>query len=310
MQVIKKTFFCYNHQGKAKEYIKALLEHGYFETRMALRAELVLIDVDDNTRVRRHINQVKNGGRLFVYPHAARAPIQWDGLFEPWPYTSAVFVSAPGHIDVLRAYGFKKPIHVAGWAYCPMGKFEPNLSPRKVLFAPIHPTSKSWLSELDQKINRDVYQRLLYLMNKGHIELHVRYMRGLKNNGIWHDDNVIFHEGGTDLCYKEIDEADVVISHQTHAYMAVARRKPTIMMAEDVAPRNGGSVEDFTFVKSWDKYKDLLMYPLDILNTEDPLQMIMDAAESDHQVADWRARMIGEPFNHALVAETMVKYLR
>ena len=307
IRLIKNTVYTYNHQGKADKYVYALTDRGFFQTRSRTRSHVVLMDIDDPIRTTFHVNQARNGGGIFVYPHAARAPITWDGLFRPWGMTTAVFVSAPGHVDVLRAYGFSGRIVVAGWAYCPILPYKPIHNPRKVLFGPIHPTSKSFLSKKDRGINKATYERLLKMVSQGEIDLTVRYIRGLENNGLWHDDRVTFVEGRTDLTYTDIDAAEVVVSHQTFAYIALARGKHVVMMAEDVPPRNGGSEQDFRYVRSWDKYKDILMYPLDILNTCTPLDLIKNT-EVNPKVEDWKARHIGSEFNSQIVYDTVMKY--
>lgn len=309
MKIKPSSYFCYNHQHKADRYVLALRRAG-FSIAPVRMAKVILMDVDIAGRVNPIRSQLARGeSRLFTYPHAARANVAWDGFWLPSRYTSATFVAASGHVDILRAYGYTKPLHVAGWAYCDMIPFRPIPDPRRVLFAPIHPTRRGFLSELDRKINRAAYERLLKLVDRNEIELSVRYIRGLANNGLWHDQRVHFIEGNTDLTYADIDAADVVVSHQTFAYISIARGKPTIMMSEETPPRNGGSEDTFEFVRSWDKYKDLLMYPLDILVADDTMGLIHRAASTDCDIADWRTRNIGSPFDESAVVETVRSYL-
>lgn len=309
MSIIPFSVYCYNHQGKGTAYVKALNDNGFRNT-SPLNAKVILIDIDNPGRVNKHKMDLATGrARLFVYPHAARPSIAWDGLFPPSKYTCATFVSAAGHIDVIRAYGYNKPIHIAGWAYCPIKSFVAVPNPKNILFAPIHPTRRNWLSDLDKSINKASFEKLLKLVDAGHIQLKVRFMRGLETNGIWHHPKVTYVEGGTDMSYKEIDEADLVVSHQTHAYMAIARGKPVLMMSEKTPPRNGGSEDTFKFVSSWEKYKDLLIYPLDILEYDDTMGLIDRACSNDNDIADWRTRMIGEPFSPNIIVKTIKEYL-
>lgn len=303
------TFYVFNHQGKADQYRSALLLYGYREERSGLNAQILLFDNDHERIIPNFKQQIASGrSKLFIYPHAARPPVQWDGLTKLWDRTQAVFVHSEGGVDVLRAYGFEKPIHVAGWPYSPIERFQPVQNPRKILFAPIHPTSRNWLSKVDTEINKAVYEKLIYLHDRGDIQLSVRYIRGIGNNGLWPHNDVKFINGDVNLSYKDILNADVVISHQTYAYLAVALGKPTIMMSEETPPRNGGSEESYTYVSSWDKYKNILMFPYDILAVNKPMDLIEKAAASDKDVREWKNKFIGLPFNPKLVVEAIKSY--
>jgi hypothetical protein len=303
------TAYCFNHQGKGQPYLSALFNAGFTNAR-PYEAQVILIDIDNPGRVNPLRHSLKVGkSRLFIYPHSARPAIAWDGLFKPSRYTTAQFVCAPGHVDVLRSYGYEKPLHVTGWAYTPIKAFKPVESPRRVLFAPIHPTKRGFLSELDKKINAATFERLYRLAQSGEIDLSVRFIRGLANNGLTRRDGVEYIEGNTDLNFDDAKSNDLVVSHQTYAYSCVALGIPVLMMSEETPPRNGGSEETFTFVQSWDKYKDLIMYPLDILAEDDTLGLIRRACASDAEIADWRSRIIGEPFDPVKFVQTVRGYL-
>lgn len=299
------SFYAYNHQGKGKKYIDALISGDMKQTFNTLEANIIITDLDDPSRMER----VDQRTRVFCYPHSAVASIIWDSLYEAHPKTAACFMPSKGHIDIMQAYGYSKPIHVSGFPYCDFKPFEPNEHPRNVLFAPIHPNMNSFLSEIDRRINSSVYQRLLYLLQNDCINLTVRHIGSLEKNGLWLDERVTFKEGKTDLSFIEIDNADIVVSHHTHAHMAIARGKPVLMMGEDIAPRYGGTEESLRFVKSWDKYKDMLMYPLDILNANDTMSMIVSAAKGRSPIVqDWIDRIIGDPFQPDEVVKVVKNY--
>lgn len=119
---------------------------------------------------------------------------------------------------------------------------------------------------------------------------------------------VEWHSGRKNNSTVDMDAADVVVSHQTFAWMAVALGKPTVMMGEDVPPRSGNSDAGFCYVKHWDDYKADLMFPLDILNG-DPEEIIAKAAAGDPAVEEWKARLIGEPFDGPAFVEKLESYL-
>ena len=82
------------------------------------------------------------------------------------------------------------------------------------------------------------------------------------------------------------------------------------MMAEAESPRDGGDPASFKRVSSWASYRELLAYPLDILDTPDPYELMLRACESDKAVLDWKSRMIGsKTFDGKLFIDAMQSYL-
>ena len=242
--------------------------------------------------------------KFFIYPHAGR-PSLVSAFYENWKHITAEFVSAPGHMEVMRRAGNENKLHVVGWSLCPLREFQSRDVIRYVLFAPIHPRN----SAIDRKINQAVLDKLYPLVQSKRIRLTVRYLAPFEGNGIKRYDGVEYIEGTAGPAWKQIDAADVVISHQTFAFLAVARGVPTLMMGEDIRPhveyRNGTFIE----ARGWEDYRDLLMYPLDILYSTDPLGMMEKAAQSDEAIRGWRKRMIGESFDGGKFVETIESYL-
>jgi hypothetical protein len=291
---IPNTYFIWNHQEKGDCFVNALTSHGFVKGQ-SRNSQVYLIDVDVDGKINPIARLLKHGrARLFVYPHAARPFIGWDGLFTWSRHTSAAFVFAEGHIDVIKRYGYEKPLHSIGWAYSPILDFKPHPNPKKILFAPIHPNNNGYLSELDTSINKSTMDILIDMIEKHGMEVTVRHVKTLEQNGLRRDERVTYIHVDTKMGKQwDFNDYDLVIGHQTIAYISVALGHPTIMMAEFEAPRNGGSDADFTRVNSWDKYKDLMMYPLDILFTDNPYGLIMEACTSDERIKDWKKRMIG-----------------
>lgn len=304
-------FYFYNHQNKGMPLIKALQDAGYEWTAQAGYADFVFSDSDVPCRNRSLTSFHQRGKRVFLYSHAARPNLFND--FEGYPpsrFIDADFVQAAGHISILRAIGLDHPFEVTGWYLCPIRPFQPRERAYRVLFAPIHPNNNGTLSKVDRDLNVAVFRKLIPLADKGLIKLTVRYLRGLERNNLWIQEGVDYIEGQPDQSYAQIDEADLVVSHQTFAHIAVARGVPTVMMGEDTPPRIGCEEHrDFKYVRSWEKYKDLLMYPLDILAEDDTLALFERAIRSDEDIAGWRARLIGGPFEPDRFIRTVEKYL-
>ena len=181
--------------------------------------------------------------------------------------------------------------------------------PKKILFAPIHPNGNGFLSMRERRTNRRTFQRLLTASRQHKLKLKVRYIHNLSWNGITKEQDVRYVKGQFDQSTKEIDKADIVVSHQTMAYLAIARGKPTLMMDESKPPMSGNTPGAIRTVKSWGKYKDLLQFPHDILAKEDTMNLLLDAAHSDEKIEKWRELFIGFPFRERLFISKIQSYL-
>lgn len=292
-------FFCINHQTKARSFIEALISRGYRKTLEYDLADFFLMDLDVLSR-RTYFDQAQDRNiPAFIYPHAARPQLAWDGIHEPHPRVTRTYVVSDGHQEILRRYGYPHSMKSVGWSYCGIKPFVATGSVKRILFGPIHANANGFLAEIDRKINQAAHQRLLDLKQKNpHLIITIRFIGDFHGTGLSYlPDKFQYVRGRPDLTTVEIDKADLVIGHQTFAYLSVARGRPTLMMAEDETPRSGNSLENFTRVQSWDKYKDLLMYPLDFLAVDDPWDLIEHAVRTDVKIRDWRSRIIGEPFD-------------
>ncbi len=307
---MKKTYYCIDHQGKASAYKKALDACGCKELEDYHKADFLLSDVDFLGRTR-YFDFFREVDRpTFIYPHTARPVLQWDGLYPPHSHVTAIFTIAQGGIDVPRAYGFTEtPIHAVGWTYGEIVPFQAHSAPRRILYAPIHVNGNAFMTDRERGTNVEVYRRLLRLVAAGMIDLTVRYLHELEWNGLWEVPGVTFVKGEPDQSHKEIDEADVVVSHQNMGYIAVARGKPTLFMDEGQIPISGNVPHNVKMVKSWDKYKEMLIFPLDILENENTMSLIRDSARSDDKIKEWRTKYIGEPFDPAKFIEIWESYL-
>lgn len=306
-----RQFFCYNHQGKADAYIQALTTRGWRQIKDPGQALFILSDSDVLTRFKSLKEYHRRNIKIFLYPHAARPNIFWD--FPDTRYAefiTAHFVAAEGHIEIMRAYGNPYPLEVVGWHLCPIHPFRPRTEIKRIVFAPIHPNNNGFLCKLDKELNQETFKRLQSLMTDT-ISLTVRHLHDLKQNGLWRAGGVEYIEGKPDLSCLEIDQADLVVGHQTYPTLAVARGVPTLMMGEWHRPRWGGTEEKLSYVRSWEKYRDLLMYPLDILApAEADLPALLNRAiQSDCDTADWRRRLIGEPFAPGRFVDALESFL-
>lgn len=307
-KVKDNPFICFNHQGKADALVNALapkykpLIETVYEGH---RVHFVLTDSDIKGR-QRQLGKIRDAGcnLFFVYPHAAR-PSMINDYYRRWDHTTAQFVVNEYHAEVLRVMGYDRPLIGIGWTLCPLREFQSKERARNVLFAPIHPRN----APQDRDVNARTFARLYPHALSGEINLTVRFVGDLLDNGLKREPGVSYVNGRMNQDYSEIDAADVVIGHQTVAWIAVARGAPTVMMGEDMPTHFRRVDQQYDDAKSWGKVAHLFQYPLDILAEDDTMALLNRAVRSDAEIADWRTRMVGEQFDPLKFVEIIESFL-
>ena len=305
----QRYFFYRGHQGKEQAYVNALRKAGYRPcvNQRTSGVKLVLYDMDGGKRTPQLDLFHKHKIPVFLYPHAARPQIIWDGIWDIWPHTKCSFVPGPGHKEVMERYGYSLPIEVTGWTYCEMLPFKPVVTPKNVLFGPIHPSVSGWICDEDKDANARTFKILYNYCRQIGAKLTVRHIQSIEKNGLQRMAGVEYIQGRPNLAINEIDRADIVIGHQTFAYLAIARGKPTLMMREDLPPHTVSHGQT-VFAQSWEKYADLMAYPLDIL-AGDAGTVIQKACSDTPDVAVWRNRFISVPWNPKKFLEKVESFL-
>lgn len=294
-----KIFRMAHHQNKENAFRSALLARGWHETQYK-HSQFVSFGLFDGDWRLAQIGQM-DGKPWFLYPHAARPMVQYDGCVEPRKDCRAMFVSAPAGVYLMEKIGYPCEVIEVGWSLCPIQPFQRKAEARNITFAPIHPNGNGFLADVDKRLNFNTYRRLVKYAETHEATVTVRYCRDIRDNGLGgamaeRHPNVIWKQAYPDGSTGDITNADVVVGHQTFAYMAVALGVPTVMIGEDVPPRSGNSDAGFCYVTHWDAYKAYMMFPLDILqgDTENVIQTACDGSDA---VEDWKARFIGKPFD-------------
>jgi hypothetical protein len=176
--------------------------------------------------------------------------------------------------------------------------------PINVLWGPIHPNNNGFLHQVDKAVNAAVFQRLLETPG---IRLTVRHIKSLTLNGIWHDPRVNYLVANPNGCTAEIDQADVVIGHQTFAYLAAARGKPLIMFGDDLTAHSGNATENFRWAATYPAYRDLMRYPVEVeaARSGNDLRKMLEYAMAEDAGYHWRGRFIGSPMDGEYVSRLM-----
>jgi len=293
-----KTFYIAEHGNKERAYREALRRDGWRQVSDPRLAAVSLFDSDGTDMRNARIEAAsKNKIPCIIYPHAAHAPFWYDCGY-PWSEkVAANIVMAPGHEELLKKIGYTRPVHTLGWSYSEIKPFRAARQVKKILFAPRHANGNGWLADIDRINNNTAFMTLWNVCQAYDMQLTVRYLGSLQTIGVPADKKgVKYVRGFPDLSFKDMDEADVVVSTQTYAYMAIARGKPTVMYAEYVAPHYGNTPETNRFAAGWDNYKEPFVYPFDLFKGE-PYDVLSGAAEDGECIREWKRLNIGEPFN-------------
>lgn len=286
-----KRFAIKEHQDKSVPLIQALIDRGYTQATNHLDdVDFYLVDFDRN---RNEMTEcLERRVPVFVYPHSARSIVAYDGIYKPWPHVRCNFVFGEGQKEIATRIGYRVPTEVIGWPY-ERAKFEPT-SGLRILFAPIHPNAGGIkLTQIDRDLNRQAFE----VLRATALKFTVRYGRGLEDNGLYNvrDHFVTFSQAELSVgdSLSAIRNADLIIGHQMFAFLSIAMGKPTVMFGESTAPHNVRRS-----VRSWSKYRDLLKFPLDLLNPGEPVvEFLAHACESDSAISAWRSQFIGPEFD-------------
>lgn len=271
----------FHHQHKGKPIEQALISQGWVYSQTP---DVALFDVARGNPVERRFR--REGASLVIYPHTAMAAWWYDELIEPPNSLGAMLVIGEGQKEVQKIITPSVRLEVIGWSYCPILPFQIPLEVKKILFAPIHPSSIGTLRPEAKSVNARVYKRLLRMKD---VQVTLRVIGKLEDNGLWYSPEVIINNAKPDGSYAEIDAADLVIGEGMFLSLAVARGKPAIGMNQRLPQRANSSL---VTPKNWHKYNHLQAYPIDF--DDDNLDELIARAVDESQVSEWKQRFIGE----------------
>jgi hypothetical protein len=281
------SFSLYWHQNKEKPYHDALIEQGWTFVPLGRRADVLLVNHDmPQGDQRKSIDfYADQGAKIVTYPEGTGIYAYWDGIREPYRVDAAL-VLADGYKQAMDKWSLNIPIHVIGWSWSDIRPFQATVG-RKVVFAPIHPDGFGVLEPGDIMWNRMVYERLI----KMDIDLTVRYLGTLAQNGLWTVPKVIYKRGVYDNGNEDIERADVVVSTGTFAAKSVAMGKPTVTYPVASADNI------YRFTKHFSEYAMSICYPYE-LTSPDALREMINAAQTESPaLIHWRETWIGQPFD-------------
>lgn len=297
-------YFIAHHQHKGAPIDDALKSEGWLFRQK--RTDIALFDHAINQkqpeRGRGLVNHYyAEGTTILTYPHGATG--SWWTDSDYYPPNKKIFanlVIGEGHKHVEQITRPYLDHYVIGWSWCPVREFQKPFRVKRILFAPIHASTKTNLIPDDKKnTNTRVYKALLELSDRYRIT--VRYLNPLSTIGLWRDSRVNFKFGKPDGSYNDIDSADLVIAEGTYMYLSVARGKPTIGMHQYLPFSGSRDITGFK-LKRWEEYKDYMAYPIDF--DDGSLQSLIELATNEEQ-KEWKDLFIGKEMNSKNLANLL-----
>jgi hypothetical protein len=283
----------HNHQHKADALIGALLLDGHEVAHEIKDLDILLVDHDRTDYYKKLIDEgIKDGAKIVMYPHGATGFLAWD-IYSPDERVSAYFAIGRGQYNIMKQYGYPHPVYVTGWHWTELKHFRKVDEIKNILFAPIHPLSNGFLCEARKKANRDAFKAARSLGGN----LTVRYVGNLEDNGLRELKSVSYQKASYDTMLSSIDKADLVISCNTFAHIAVARGAPTIMYKEEGAFSDGDTEEAMTACNSWNAYRYYWEYPLSFAKDRNIKTLAELAIRSDIDIEVWKDNFISTQFN-------------
>jgi hypothetical protein len=303
-------FYAFNNRDKCDRYIAALTEVGHQLIEDPEKAEFLLLDVDRKGLWPLLNRAHARGCKVFMYPHAARSVILWDGIYAVWPHTACNFVFGEGQRTVMGVYGYPIPTSAVGWGYSDfkVGRY-PHKDINVVVFAPIHPNSKSVIREEDQRLNAMAFEILMEMQKKYCFELVVRYGDELEANGLKFEPIVTYRKAKYLISdsLADIDSADLIISYDTFGYLAIASGVPTLLFGQEHPGHNMTRV-----AQHWNDYKEIMAYPLDLFGEYDREYYFCGQEQKlvENSLECWRQLFLGGPFRKQKFIEKVEEHLQ
>lgn len=273
-------YWILHHQHKGLPIDLALKEAGW---EYSQKADIALFDTNHHQKLVRMFE--KRRSTLVIYPHTAVACWWYDGVMELPEGFKAILVVGEGQKEVQKIITPNIRVESIGWGYCPILPFQNVKKVKRITFAPIHPAGNRLRPEAKQA-NARAFKKLLSLEN---VQIVVRMIGSLENNGLWNSPKVIWKNAKPDGSYAEIDIADLVVGEGMYLHLAVARGKPVIALNQHVVNRSNNETKNLP--KNWDKYNHLQAYPVDMDDDDDIIKLI-DRAMVEQTA--WKRRFIGE----------------
>ena len=303
-----KCFYIFERRDSSSIYKNTLISAGYVNVSDPRHADFLLYDLEHEAYLPTIKSFADQKKPIFEYPHSANSWYFWDGFHKEFP-VSCNFVFTDDIKSAMISYGYKSRAEPCGFSFSEVKQSTPTAR-KTLLYAPMHTMGMEGSDflrppasfELNRKTLDKVFQ-LAPLFER----VTIRYGKTFEASGMYDPrlKNVHFEKAVLKSadCIQSIQRHDVVIAAGTLAYISVALGKPTILFNQkNEAPREMNMT-----VKSYEKYKHFLDYPIQISDMTD--EQIMNFAGNE-RVEQWKKSNIGEAFNASKFLGVIREYVK
>lgn len=292
------TFAAANNKDSANAFIKALLGAGFERVKKLKDADFLLYDSENVGRRWQIKKDYLESHPGFIYPHTPQTCWLWDGVYKALP-VECNFVAGSAQKAAMQSYGYPYRIETVGFPRCNVLPFQSfKGSKPRLLFVPPRPRRDGGRQE-----NIDLSAFYFIVENDGYFEsITVCRLAGQlpefetmaldrsKYIDIVTNPRAVASPAGDML--ERIDRADLIISQNTPAYLAVAQGKPAIFYGESHTPETTMGRAPVHYRE----YESFLRFPLDL--DEMNIDQVLSACRApSEEVEDWKKRNIGGAFD-------------
>ena len=291
-----KRFSILANKDAGAGYARALLDAGYERVPDNRDADFLLIDCEHAGGVRKVIGNFLTNKPVFIYPHSPLAYFIWDGHYAPLPVQCNFVIGEAARLS-LAAYGYSHRVEMCGWNRCEIQAFTPT-SGRRLLFVPARTRGDGkYTNQAYAEMTPKAFQFVLD-HREAFDHVVVCYVRDFVNEQEYAGTGIEFVKTNprqavspTLDMLRRIEEADLVISCETVACLAVARGKPTVVYNAKAVPATG-----YIPAAQYERYRQYYEFPLALEDMS--LQDILNVCRApDPNVEQWKRMNIGEPFD-------------
>jgi hypothetical protein len=303
-----RKFSVFANKDAGSPYVHALTKAGFEFVSVDDRADFMLIDCEHAGGPWKRIASFLSTRPVFVYPHSPLAYFIWDGHYRVLP-VQCNFVIGEAAKRSMEAYGYPNRIEMCGWARSKLRKFAPTIGSR-LLFVPARTRGNGKYTNLSYaETTPRAFQFVLdHLDCFEHVT--ICYVKDFVNEADYAHTGIDFIKTDPGLAasptqdmLERIDAADLVISCETVACLAVASGKPTVVYNAKAVPATGN-----VLAAKYELYRQYYEFPLAL--EEMSIRDMLDVRSAKNQhVEEWKRMNIGGLFEPDKFVNTIMEYL-
>lgn len=300
-----KRFSAILNKDAGAAYVQALQAAGHEFMTNDKEADFMLIDCEHAGGPMKRIANFLKTRPVFVYPHSPLAYFIWDGHYTILP-VQCNFVIGEAAVRSMKAYGYPNRVEACGWTRCEIREFQSTRGTR-LLFVPARTRGDGQYTNSSYAENTPKALRFILDNLKSFEHVTICYVNDFVNEADYEGSGIEFIKttpnrsaSPTADMLKHIEAADIVISCETVACLAVARGIPTVIYNAKAVPATG-----YVPAAKYELYRQYYQFPLVLedMTIKDVLNVRYVPCS---RVEKWKEWNIGGPFD----AEKFISIVR